>query len=184
MSLSTFAVRCSAFVTSHDVPKLNQPLKPVEEKEEKRLCVEFLFLLAATRKLFIHCPPRSSVLHSHISSPHPSALPPNAAHCSHWSSCAASLETRKNAAAAATCQAHGSSLAPPPPQPSQHERRLSCCSHISPQDTCPVMLSQPRPRPPACLPSLHVDANACRPPVVIVCAGRWQTPPACRSADQ
>lgn len=105
-------------------------------------------------------------------------------HIVHTRPAAPPLRKSTTAAAAATCRAHGSSLAPPPPQPSQHERRRFCCSHISPQDTCPVTLSQPRPRPPACLPSLHVDAHACRPPVVIVCAGRWRTPPACGSADQ
>lgn len=84
----------------------------------------------------------SSVLGAHISS-----------RCSHASSCAASSQTRKSTpvavVAAATCRAHGAAGA---------SLRRGCCSaapasslhsHITPRNTCPVMLPH-SPPPPAC----------------------------------
>lgn len=66
MSRRTFAVRCSAFVTSHDVPKLNRPLQSIEEKKINKLAT--CTSLTETLSSLIQCPSQSHFLSSSLRS--------------------------------------------------------------------------------------------------------------------
>lgn len=77
----------------------------------------------------------------------------------------------------------GTSLAPPP-NAAQHERqRFACCSHISPQDTCHVMLPHTHPPPRLSGAFTWTPTTAARRVLLFALAGGRRLPPAAPSAN-